>query len=293
MTACAASEQELAKYVVTPSEFPDETPMPGDLIRMHYVGTLEDGTVFDSSRARGQPFQFHLGESEVIDGWDMLVGTMALGERATLVVPPEYAYGEAGVPPQVPPGATLTYDVELLDIGRPVDGEGASDEAEDEAEEEEDAATDEVAGSEGGAFWEKDPERESGKGPGYSWEATGTGAEVCISVPLSGDVKVKEIKVDVRTHSMTCKIGGKLMLDGELFAGVDSDDSHWDLERKGQGIQLLIYLAKLDTAMKWDSLFKGGDPSLPEPLAAEVVDIDAALQAANEQSRRRTDAGLR
>lgn len=285
--ATAAPSGSLGKYVTVPSQFPDERPQPGDLVRIHYVGTLEDGSVFDSSRARNKPFEFNLGESQVIDGWDMLIGTMALGERAELSIPPEYAYGDAGMPPVVPPNATLTFDVEILDIGRPID----EDDSEDGGEEAVALPLEGDPRDDGSKpFWEEDLERESGRGPGYTWQATGTGAEICISVPLQEDTKVKEIRVDVRTHSMTCKIGDKLVLDGEIFAAVDSDDSHWDLERQGKHVSLLIYLAKLDRHLLWKSLLKGGDPKVAQAMDVEVVDVDAALRMANEQSRRQTAA---
>lgn len=91
-----------------------ETPETGDEVSVHYVGTLLDGTEFDSSRSRGQPFVFKVGQGAVIKGWDLGVPTMTKGQRATLVCAPEYAYGAAGSPPTIPPNATLKFDVELL-----------------------------------------------------------------------------------------------------------------------------------------------------------------------------------
>lgn len=91
-----------------------ETPDNGDEVEVHYTGTLLDGTKFDSSRDKGTPFKFTLGQEQVIKGWDIGVKTMKKGENAILTVPPELAYGETGSPPAIPPSATLQFDVELL-----------------------------------------------------------------------------------------------------------------------------------------------------------------------------------
>ena len=93
----------------------DARPEAGDAVKVHYVGKLkEDGTTFDSSVDRGEPFEFKIGEGQVIKGWDEGVATMYKGEKATLTCAPEYAYGESGSPPTIPPNATLEFEVELL-----------------------------------------------------------------------------------------------------------------------------------------------------------------------------------
>eukprot|EP00249_Psilotum_nudum_P018292 c26731_g1_i3 orf=565-2328(-) len=91
-----------------------ETPDSGDEVKVHYTGTLEDGTKFDSSRDRGDPFTFKLGQGQVIKGWDEGIATMKKGEHAIFTIPSDLAYGKAGSPPTIPPNATLTFDVELL-----------------------------------------------------------------------------------------------------------------------------------------------------------------------------------
>mmetsp|Transcript_33766 Transcript_33766/g.61472 ORF Transcript_33766/g.61472 Transcript_33766/m.61472 type:complete len:583 (+) Transcript_33766:67-1815(+) len=90
-------------------------PTAGDDVTVHYVGTLEaDGTEFDSSRGRDEPFVFPLGAGQVIKGWDVGVTTMRKGEIAQFTFSPEYAYGESGSPPTIPGGATLVFEIELL-----------------------------------------------------------------------------------------------------------------------------------------------------------------------------------
>jgi FKBP-type peptidyl-prolyl cis-trans isomerase FkpA len=92
-------------------------PTAADVVRVHYEGRLADGTVFDSSIARNEPAEFPL--SGVIPCWTQGVAQMKVGGKATLVCPPELAYGAAGAPPTIPPNATLTFDVELLDVVAP------------------------------------------------------------------------------------------------------------------------------------------------------------------------------
>ncbi|CAB4020000.1 Peptidyl-prolyl cis-trans isomerase FKBP2 [Paramuricea clavata] len=95
----------------------------GDTLHMHYTGTLKDGTEFDSSIPRGDPFVFTLGTGQVIKGWDQGLLNMCEGEKRKLVIPPSLGYGDSGAPPKIPGGATLVFEVELIKIDR----EGRSD----------------------------------------------------------------------------------------------------------------------------------------------------------------------
>ncbi|RZF38651.1 hypothetical protein LSTR_LSTR003457 [Laodelphax striatellus] len=91
------------------------TPQSGCNVKVHYVGSLTDGTRFDSSRKRDEPFSFILGKGSVIKAWDIGVATMKKGEICVLTCKSEYAYGKSGSPPTIPPDATLIFEIEMLD----------------------------------------------------------------------------------------------------------------------------------------------------------------------------------
>jgi len=88
----------------------------GDKVSVHYTGTLLDGTKFDSSLDRGEPFEFTLGKAEVIKGWDEGVVGMKPGGKRKLTIPSDMAYGKSGSPPKIPPDAPLEFEIELLKI---------------------------------------------------------------------------------------------------------------------------------------------------------------------------------
>ena len=88
----------------------------GSFVKVHYTGKFPDGRVFDSSTSRGEPIEFKVGCGQVIRGWDEGIVQLQKGQKAELICPPDYAYGERGAGGVIPPRATLHFDVEVIDF---------------------------------------------------------------------------------------------------------------------------------------------------------------------------------
>ncbi len=118
VTAASLSNAEELK-IETITEGSGAIAETGQKVEVHYTGKLTDGSVFDSSVIRGQPFSFTLGQGQVIKGWEEGILGMRTGEKRVLTIPPELAYGEQGAGSAIPPNATLVFEVELLGVRTP------------------------------------------------------------------------------------------------------------------------------------------------------------------------------
>jgi FKBP-type peptidyl-prolyl cis-trans isomerase len=115
-TSTMPNENTAQLHIETLQKGEGDVAANGKNVSVHYTGTLSDGTVFDSSIPRGEPFTFTLGAGQVIRGWDIGVFGMKVGEKRKLTIPPELGYGADGFPGVIPPNATLVFEVELVGV---------------------------------------------------------------------------------------------------------------------------------------------------------------------------------
>ena len=116
MSTVTQIEKDSGLIILIEQEGEGKKPQKGQTIRAHYTGTLTDGTKFDSSHDRGQPFEFQVGMGRVIKGWDEAFLDMKVGTKASLIIPPELGYGPRGAGGKIPPNAILNFDVELVEV---------------------------------------------------------------------------------------------------------------------------------------------------------------------------------
>eukprot|EP00092_Neocalanus_flemingeri_P068114 GFUD01083189.1.p1 GENE.GFUD01083189.1~~GFUD01083189.1.p1 ORF type:complete len:136 (-),score=57.73 GFUD01083189.1:133-540(-) len=118
---CVGEEKKVTKLQIGVKKRVENCEMKsrkGDTLHMHYTGTLQDGTEFDSSIPRGEPLSFTLGSGQVIKGWDQGLLAMCAGEKRKLVIPPDLGYGDSGAGDKIPGGSVLVFEVELIKIDR-------------------------------------------------------------------------------------------------------------------------------------------------------------------------------
>lgn len=114
--AAADARGNITRMVIDDIKFgTGEAVQEGDVVSVHYVGTLQNGQEFDNSKKRGAPFEFTVGGGQVIEGWDKGLVGMKVGGQRVLVIPPEMAYGDQGIGP-IPGGATLVFSIELMEV---------------------------------------------------------------------------------------------------------------------------------------------------------------------------------
>ena len=118
---CLGEEKKVTKLQIGVKKRVENCEMKsrkGDTLHMHYTGTLQDGTEFDSSIPRGEPLSFTLGSGQVIKGWDQGLLAMCAGEKRKLVIPSDLGYGDSGAGDKIPGGSVLIFEVELIKIDR-------------------------------------------------------------------------------------------------------------------------------------------------------------------------------
>lgn len=230
---------KLLKRVLVKAQDDAENPLLGDAVSVHYVGTLENGDVFDSSRDRDEPFTFRLGLGQVIKGWDEGVNTMLKGERAEFTIHPDLAYGPSGAGDIIPGNATLKFDVELIDIDDTVEDD-------DEDADDDFADVDELnAGDDGDLGYGRDDLGHGGEDPErrFYWERRGT--EVVVVAPLVSDVTSKDVSSVFKTASVCVKVAGDVLIEGVPGCELDWEDCWWEIDEDKSGKRcLFIHLAK-------------------------------------------------
>lgn len=232
------------KHVVREGAEPKVYPILGDECVAHFVGTLPDGTIFNDTYKRDQPFQFSLGAEQVLEGFDEGVATMCKGERAVFTLEPEMAYGSFGARDekawQVPPDTPVTFDIELIDVIK------AAEQLEGQGETTARGYGREDVGPGGKAA--------NGK---CTWERKGI--EVLVTALVGHDVTSKNIKYRFGEKSVYIAVKDNVLLDGIPGCDLNFEECYWELETNSAGQKvLLVHLQKKGSlTARWpDSLLK-------------------------------------
>jgi hypothetical protein len=238
----AASPQSLAddegvtKVLRKPAP-PGGKPAPpyGALVQLLYTCAFENGTVFDETY-RETPYEFQLNTGRAVDGLELGVGCMRVGEQATLTCEPEWAFGSAGAGDTVPADSIIIYEAELLgwEEGPPIE----NDEFDLRAYR---------ADMEGKPISEGETEH-------FRWRESAS--ELAISFALGEDQGARDVRCDFRPRLLSVQVGGGAAVEGELRGKVSPEDCYWVIDDESGDRELKVVLAKAKMYDRWDGVFR-------------------------------------
>ncbi|CAK9025757.1 Peptidyl-prolyl cis-trans isomerase FKBP65 (PPIase FKBP65) (70 kDa peptidyl-prolyl isomerase) (FK506-binding protein 65) (AtFKBP65) (Immunophilin FKBP65) (Peptidyl-prolyl isomerase ROF2) (Protein ROTAMASE FKBP 2) (Rotamase) [Durusdinium trenchii] len=257
----------LIKTIISPAPAFSRRPQLGDEVTVHFVGSLEDGSVFDDTRARHEPYTFRVGLGFVIGGWDKGIPTMMKGERSLFTMDSSVAYGANGAGYKIPPNATVRFDIELLGW-----------------EEIDDMGPDDVEPEWEAPLVGRNDVGEGGKDPfgQYSWVRNGL--EVIVKLQLPDDTRPKDVAAEFFPQRVSVAVKGSPVLSGTPAIDLDWEECYWDINREEEiqddpqaKLWLLIHLHKKDAEkVRWP------DHLLEEHLQLESSFSSSAADEADE-----------
>eukprot|EP00931_Biecheleriopsis_adriatica_P068152 TRINITY_DN42170_c0_g1_i1.p1 TRINITY_DN42170_c0_g1~~TRINITY_DN42170_c0_g1_i1.p1 ORF type:complete len:367 (+),score=58.22 TRINITY_DN42170_c0_g1_i1:34-1134(+) len=238
----------LIKHIVKPAPAFSRRPQLGDEVTVHFRGSLEDGTVFDDTWLRHEPYKTRIGVGFVIGGWEKGIPTMMKGERAVFTMHPSVAYGEQGAGWKIPPNASVRFEIELLGW-----------------EELDDMGPDDIEPE-----WEAPLVGRDDVGPGgreanglYSWERNGL--EVLVKAQVPDDTRTKDIVAEFYPQRVFVAVRGQTILSGTPGCNLEWEECYWDLHKEEEiendpqaRLWLWVHLQKKDAEkVRWPlHLFK-------------------------------------
>ena len=231
----------VTKRMTRPPLAGSEPPPYGALVHVTYTVAYQNGTVFDATHET-TPFTFQLNTNRAIEGLELGISTMAIGERATIECAPEYAYGAAGAGSVVPPNTPITYEVELVDWedGPPVES-GALDMRAYKTALEGDAVSE-------------------GEAVGYRWREGGE--EIELRVALGDDQRAADVlECEFGRRSLRLRLADAgaspgVELEGELRGKIRIDECYWVLDDDDGARELVVTLVKDALYTKWGAVFR-------------------------------------